>query len=62
MERRGGWEALIELTESGRDQFAALQLIAAYAYGKPTQPITGLDDSAITIRVEYTDTPAPEAT
>lgn len=55
MERGGGWEALIELTESGRDQFAALSLIASYAYGKPTQPITGLDDGAITIRVQYED-------
>lgn len=62
MERGGGWQALIDLAEGGRDQYAALSLIASYAYGKPSQPITGLDDGPITIKVVYADLdPAPPA-
>ena len=42
-----GWEHLYELaTTKNRDQRAALELISAYAYGKPTQPIAGDDDMA----------------
>lgn len=43
-----GWRKLNGMAR-GRGPFAyqALQLIAAYAYGKPSQPITGPDDGPI---------------
>jgi hypothetical protein len=43
-----GWKRLNRMAR-GRGPFAyqALQLIAAYAYGKPSQPITGPDDGPI---------------
>jgi hypothetical protein len=41
MERRaGGWDHLAMMaTTPGKQQFAALQLIASYAYGRPTERI-----------------------
>jgi len=36
----GGWDTLIDMASStGKHQHAALQLITAYAYGKPVNPV-----------------------
>lgn len=56
-----GWRTLIEMArQPARDQLPALTLIASYAYGKPTQPISGLDDAPLTIRIEYADADSSE--
>ena len=36
-----GWTGLFELAAKGRYRIQALTLIAAYAYGKPPQPLIG---------------------
>lgn len=42
-----GWGHLVQMaTTPGRDQRPALELLAAYGYGKPTQPIAGDDEHA----------------
>jgi hypothetical protein len=42
MQRRG-WDALEEMAnnKTSRDRFRSIELIAAYGYGRPTQPISG---------------------
>jgi hypothetical protein len=59
----GGWQQLADLASdpTSRDRFQALALIGAYAYGKPTQPLSGEDGNAIPIRVVYEDGPPEEA-
>lgn len=43
--REEGWQHLVNLARTkGKDQRYALELIAHYAYGKPTQPIAGDDE------------------
>lgn len=40
-----GWDLLAAMARTpGKDQRPALELIAAYAYGRPTQPIAGDDE------------------
>ena len=51
----GGAARLIAMAEDPehRDQFAALQLIAAYAYGKPTQAVEV--DGQVALRIVVDD-------
>jgi hypothetical protein len=45
---KDGWRALFAMVhEGGPNAYQALALIAAYAYGKPSQPITGEDGGPI---------------
>lgn len=47
-----GWRALFAMVhEGGPNAYQALALIAAYAYGKPSQPITGEDGGPIQFAV-----------
>lgn len=45
----------------GEDRRFALKLLLEYAYGKPTQPISGQDGKPITIRIVDDDDTAEEA-
>jgi hypothetical protein len=40
---REGWQVLEEIARAkgGRDQLKAIETLAAYAYGRPTQPLSG---------------------
>jgi len=50
-----GWDALErEARRHGRAGLMALELIASYAYGKPSQHVH-LGGEALTVRVVYTD-------
>lgn len=54
-----GWDHLLGLARTpSKQQLPALELIAAYAYGKPTQPIDG-DGEGGPIRVVW-ELPRPE--
>lgn len=47
-----GWKRLSGMARGrGQHAYRALELIAAYAYGKPSQPITGPDDGPIQLAV-----------
>lgn len=50
-----------EINKHGPRWFQSVELVMAYAFGKPTQPLAGDPDSSpVRIRVEYTDaSPAP---
>ncbi|HEY8694846.1 MAG TPA: hypothetical protein VIR57_19120 [Chloroflexota bacterium] len=53
-----GWKQLEDLATSSKTphQAKALELIASYAYGKPTQPISGDPDPdmpAIRVSVDF---------
>lgn len=48
-----GWRKLAAMARGrGPNAYQALSLIAAYAYGKPSQPITGPDDGPIQFAVQ----------
>ena len=54
---REGWDMLEEVARErhGRDRLRALETIAAYAVGRPTQPISGdVDPEAPPIQVTVT--------
>jgi hypothetical protein len=49
-------ELLAVLAETpGKNQRLALETIAAYAYGMPTQPVAGEDGGPVRIEYEYVD-------
>jgi hypothetical protein len=56
LEREGGWEQLVRIAHglTGGDPMPALRLLTEYAYGKPTQPISGdLDLPGIQVSVSF---------
>lgn len=59
---KAGWEKIVDLASNASTltppavQLHALELIAAYGYGKPTQPITGDQEAGpLAIEVIYAD-------
>ena len=47
-----GWQKLRRLAKgNGRHAYQALELIASYAYGKPSQPVTGPDGGPVQFAV-----------
>jgi hypothetical protein len=61
---RKGWQVLEELatTPRDRDRLKALELMAAYGYGRPTQPVSGdIDPEVPPVQVTVTfDKPGAE--
>lgn len=53
--QKDGWPALENMANDpdSPHRFKSLELIGAYAYGKPTQPVAG-DDDAVPIHVSVT--------
>jgi len=48
-----GWKRLSSMARGrGKHAYRALELIAAYAYGKPNQPISGPDNAPLQITIQ----------